>query len=89
MLENFERISGKGALEVFIDNAEKMGVYKSVRDSTEFKKHKDKLFSRSIDVGRFSEIRKESKSTIDECYPELPLKYSKLVTFKPVQNNDS
>jgi hypothetical protein len=48
MLERFEKLSPQ-ALSIFIENAEKQGVYKSVRDSTEFRKHAKSVYAKSID----------------------------------------
>ena len=85
-------------MNIFIEHAKSKGVYKSLRESAEFRKHTKSTFTKSIDLGsNFTERKlnfsafgnlKQASSKIEE-YPELPKRYSKLVTFKSVSKNDS
>jgi hypothetical protein len=51
MLERFERTSPQ-ALNVFIESAQKKGLYSSVKDGTEFRKKTKSVFTKSIDFSQ-------------------------------------
>jgi hypothetical protein len=98
MLENFERQSPH-ALNIFMENAKNKGIYSGLRGSVEFRKHTKSTFTKSIDLGFGNTDRRSNFSALaplkldrynnedDDSYPELPKRFSKLVTFKSASKN--
>ena len=86
MLERFEEIS-PNALSIFIKQAETQGVYRSLRQSQDYRKLAQSTLSKSIDLSLKFDRTLLNKSTLvrasNDDEPQLPPpRYTKLVTFK-------
>ena len=86
MLERFEEIS-PNALSIFIKKAETQGVYRSLRESQDYRKLAQSTLSKSIDLGFKLDRTLLNRSTVvrgtKDDEPQMPPpRYTKLVTFK-------
>ena len=84
-----------------MENAKNRGIYSGLRGSLDFRKHTKSTFTKSTDLSYGNTERKSNFSALnpsktdynnnedDETYPELPKRFSKLVTFKSVSKNKS
>lgn len=83
MLESFEHTS-PNALNVFIENAHRRGVIN--REAIDIRKKNKSAISQSVDFGNkiINDRTRMANSVLEvsEEFPEIPSKYSKLVTFK-------
>jgi len=79
-----------------MENARQKGIYEGLRGSTELRKHNISIFSKSKDCSQGFSSRKTNQSVLgpakqdlEDSYPDLPLRFSKLVTFKSVSKRES
>jgi hypothetical protein len=79
-----------------MEHARQRGIYEGIRGSTELRKHNISIFTKSKDFGQGLSTRKTNQSALgpakedlEDSYPDLPQRFSKLVTFKSVSNRDS